>query len=387
MHITEVEPYLCFAGWRNWVLVKVTTDTGITGWGEATLEMHERSVESAVREVRGYLIGQDPFSIERLWEVMVRGDPWQGGPVRLSAASAVEAALWDIVGQALGTPIYNCLGGRYRDRIRCYANGWYFGAHHLDDLVRRAVAMVEQGFDALKWNPFGLRLKSNPYDVTDARAARQNFREAVKCVEAVRRAVGDDADLLIELHGKLAPYEAIEFMHAIEPYEPFFYEEPLPVENQDALARVHDAVRTPLAWGERRFTRHGFRALLEQEMVDIIQPDLCHAGGILEGKKIAAMADTWYVPIAPHNPNGPVSTAMCLQLAACVPNFLILELFVPDVSWREALLVEPLHLEKGYLYVPDRPGLGIRVNESVLAAHPYERVNAARVVAQGLAGY
>jgi galactonate dehydratase len=286
----------------------------------------------------------------------------------MSALSGLEIALWDILGQALGVPIYQLLGGPCQEHLRCYANGWFGDAQTPDELARRAVDAGDRGFTALKWNPF--------HGVHGQLSARQ-MREVATQVWAVRKAVGDDVDLLIECHGLLNPQSALYAARELAPCRIFWLEEPVSPESTRAMARVHRLSPIPIATGERLFTRFGFVDLLEREAADVIQPDVTHAGGILETRKIAAMAEAHFVSVAPHNSNSPVATAASLHVDACLPNFLIQELPTDDVPWRDEILLEPFEsVRDGALALPAQPGLGVRLNEKVVAAHPYQPVEA-----------
>ncbi len=356
MKIVGVEPHYLPAR-RPLVLVKVTTDTGLYGWGEATLEGKEATVMQAVCELARYLTGRDPFRIEDHWQQMYRGAFWVGGPVLNSAISGVEQALWDLKGKAYGAPVYELLGGKVRDRLRAYANGWFHGAQSVDDYVRMAKETVARGYTALKWDPFG---KSGLFISNDEADA------AVENVRAIREAVGPKIDLLIEVHGRFSPANAIRVAQRLEPFFPFWYEEPIPPENIDALATVARAVRFPIASGERLFTKWGFKEIIEKQAAAVVQPDICHAGGIWELRKIAAMAEVYYIGMAPHNPNGPIATMASIHLDACTPNFLIQEYVVDEHVGYDGLIAEPPVVENGYFLIPDRPGLGIEVDESLL---------------------
>ncbi len=367
MKITRVESRVVFGGWRNWIFILVRTDAGITGHGEATIRSREKAVVAAVEEFARYLEGQDPLRIEDHWQTLYRGFHWRGGAILLSALSGIEQALWDILGQAVGLPVHALLGGACRDRIRAYANGWFGAAKTPDEFARRAADTVAQGWTALKWNPF---------HGVDRWLEPDRFRHSIECVRAVREAVGPGVDVLIETHGLFEAAGALRMLHALEPFDVFFVEEPLPPENVQALAALKRQARVPIATGERRFTKWGFADVLEQQAADIIQPDVCHAGGILELKKIAAMAEAHYVGVAPHNSGGPIGTAASLQVDACTPNFLIQECDPWDVPWRAELVAEPVErLENGYFPIPNRPGLGVTFDEAVAAAHPYQPVD------------
>ncbi|MFH0871624.1 MAG: galactonate dehydratase [bacterium] len=365
MKITDIKTLITFANWRNFIFVKVFTDEGIVGVGEASLEWSELAVAGAIRNLSPLVIGRDPSRIEELWQSMFRDPYWRGGPVITTALSGIEQALWDIAGKRLGVPVYQLLGGKCRDRLRAYANAWYKGAAAPEDFAERAARTVEKGYTALKWDPFGSA------DLTMDYEAR---KRAIDIVRAVREAVGEKVDLLVEAHGRLNPATAIEMARQLEEFHPYWYEEPVPPDNLEALSKVAAATSIPIATGERLYTKYGFRELLSSQAADIIQPDLCHAGGILEVKKIAAMAEAWYVPVAPHNPNGPVGTAATVHLGACTPNFLILEYFCEDEEWLSEIVEEPIRLEKGEVIIPERPGLGIELKEAGIAKRPYQPV-------------
>lgn len=366
MKIIDVKTLIAHAIWRNFIFVKVFTDEGIVGVGEASLEWNELAVAGAIRSLSPLVIGKDPSQIEDLWRSMFRDPYWRGGPVITTALSGIEQALWDIAGKRLGVPVYQLLGGKCRERLRAYANAWYAGAITPEDFAERAVRTVEKGYSALKWDPFG---------AVDLIMSYEEKRRTVEIVRAVRRAVGEQIDLLIEVHGRLNPSTAIEMARELEEFRPYWYEEPVPPDNLEALAKVSSAISIPIATGERLYTKYGFRELLTLQAADIIQPDLCHAGGILEVKKIAAMAEAWYIPVAPHNPNGPVGTAATVHFGASTPNFLILEYFCEDEEWLSEIVEEPIHFEKGEVILPERPGLGIELNEAGIAKRPFQPVN------------
>lgn len=367
MKITALKTHKVFANWRNWVFLRIETDEGIHGVGEGTLEGREATVETAIGEMARKLIGRDPVQIEDIWQsIYYRDTFWVGGPILLTALSCIEMALWDIVGKKLKTPVYNLLGGKCHDPLRLYANGWYFGAETPEDFARKAVNVVDSGYTAMKWDPFG---------TADRTLTNAEFDNAVACVREVRGAVGDGVDLLIEVHGRLNVYTAIKMARALEPYDIFFFEEPVPPENLDALATVRQSTNVPIATGERCYTTHGYRELFEKRAAHIVQPDVMHAGGILETKKIAAMANTHYIPVAPHNPNGPIAMAATMQLAACIPNFLILEHLVDDVAWRNAVITNPPEIKDGHVALSDAPGLGVDLVEEECLRHPYQPVD------------
>jgi len=366
MKITGIKTMLAFPRyWRNWVFVRIYTDEGITGIGEATMHGNAKAVEAAIHEMEDYLIGKDPFGIERHWQAIYHGRRWRGGPVLNSALSGVEAGLWDIVGKALGVPVYKLLGGPYRNKVRAYANAWFHGARSNEELAEKAQAVIEGGYTALKWNPFGPR-----GTMTEGEATKYAARQ----VAAVREAVGDEVDVLIECSERLTPRGAIIAAKELEPFNPFFLEEVVPFENVKAMAKVAAASKVPIATGERLYNKFDFRRLLESQVADIIQPDLTHVGGILECKKVAAMAEAWYVTVAPHNSGGPISHAMAIQMAACTPNFLILENFINEEAIRREVVTIPLDVVEGYIAVPEAPGLGTDIIDRALEEYPYQPV-------------
>ncbi len=370
MKITEVKTFLVHAEWKNLVFIELSTNEGICGIGEATITGGlEKPVEATVHEMRKFMLGEDPFNVIQLWQKMYRviHDARPPGTIQTSAIGGIEMALWDIIGKKLNTPIYNLLGGHCRDKIRVYANCHRFfrSARSLTDYARKAVEAVERGFTALKWDPFG---------ECSTIISEANLHKTSELVKTVRDAVGDDVDLCVEAHGRFNTYTAIKIAHELEPYNPLWFEEPVPPENMTALAEVKRKATIPIASGERVFTKYGFSNLLEQRAVDIIQPDVVHVGGILEMKNVGAMAEAHYLPVAPHNPNGPIASSATLQVASFLPNFLIFEYFLEDFPWLDEIAIPPLRIRNGYIDVPTKPGLGIEVNKETLAKYPYKEV-------------
>ena len=343
---------------RNYVFVKVETDEGITGWGEATAG--PLAVATMVDEFGEVLIGQDPGRIEQHWQTLYHHFHVRGGVVQLSAISGIEIALWDIKGQALGVPVYELLGGKMREKIWCYGR-WDGLTPEL--AVENALRHTDEGLTALKGDPFDHRGLFIPIEAE---------RIAIKKLEAVREAVGDDVELLVEVHGRLAPADAIRIGNAMEPYRPFVYEEPVPPQNLDALARVAEAVNIPLATGERHLTKWDYTDLLSRQIVKMIQPDIVQAGGILELKKIAAMAEAHYVGFQPHNPYGPFCTIASIHVDACTPNFMIQEGGIHP-WFQDATIGDFPQQKDGYLPLPTEPGLGVAMNEEWLAANPWRK--------------
>jgi galactonate dehydratase len=354
MKITNVEPL--FFGTQsadNWLFVKISTDEGLVGYGEASNAA--RIAAAAVEELGCRLLGMDPSRIEQHWQFLYRAyHNVRGGPIATAAISGIEIALWDLKGKALGVPVYELLGGRCRDRLKAYANGWSRQAQNASALAESAAEAVTQGYTALKWDPFGR---------VNNLIEPEQLRKSIAQVRAVREAVGRDVELLIEAHGKLNVNNAIRAGRMLEELDPYWLEEPVDPENVDAMAKVAAEINIPIATGERLYTKFGFRELLARQAADIIQPDVCHTGGILETKKIAAMAEAHYVPVAPHNPFGPINTAAAIQVDTCTPNFLIQEMIVRHLPVYRNVLTEPLELHDGYLEIPTRPGIGFELNE------------------------
>jgi len=340
-------------------LVLVQTDEGITGLGEIAADCHPGTVAHAVRQMP--LVGRDALSVEGFWQDFYQGNFWRGGPIWTSALSAVEQALWDIKGKWLGAPVYQLVGGALRQRIKLYTHT-LFGTQSPEAFAASAREAVELGFKAVKFDPFDLAVQ---------RLDIGQMRLAVARTRATRQAVGDDVDILIEGHGRLSPNMAIRMARLLEEFNPFFYEEPVPPENVDEMAKVAAAINIPVATGERLYTRWAFRALLEKQAADYIQPDLCHCGGFGEARKIAAMAETYHVRILPHNPNGPISTLVGLHFGACTANFEMLE-YPRQPEGQVPLLKGLPQAEDGWMAVPQGPGWGVEVDEEVLQGLPAE---------------
>ena len=363
MKVTDVKPFVVDCFRTNFVFVKVETDEGVYGIGEGTLEYKEKAFLGALEHIKEYLVGKNPKDIELHFRNIYRDAYWRGGPVLMSALSAVEMALWDILGKALNVPVWQLLGGKVNDKVRIYANGWFSGAREPEQFGEKAKAALDRGITALKWDPFGKAWQ----DIATA-----DLDKALACVAAVRAAVGNKVDLLIEGHGRFNVPTAIEIAKELAQFKPMFFEEPVPPDNLDALRRVHDKSPVALSAGERLYTRWDYRAFFDTLPADYIQPDVSHAGGISELKKIAAEAECRYIPFAPHNPSGPVANAATLQLAASCPNFCILEIMFSDVDWRKDLTTEKLTYKEGCIEIPDLPGLGIELNEEACLDHPYQ---------------
>lgn len=365
LKITGLKTFVVNVGSVNWVFVKIYTNQGLGGLGEGSITSKEATVAEAIREHERYLVGKDPTQIERLWQGMFRYPRWRGGPVLNSAISAVEIALWDILGKAVGLPIYRLLGGACRDRVRLYVHA---GGRTPEEAARNGLAARERGYTALKWGPF------EPLENTVS--ARDQVRRAVARVEAQRKALGDEFDILLDAHGRLTPVVAAEACNALEPLRPFWVEEPTQPEDLDTLAWLGARTRVPLATGERLFTKYGFADLCARHLVSYVQPDVVHAGGILECKKIAAIAEAHSIEVALHNPQSEVSTLASLHVDACTPNCVIQEMAERREAWiKELFYGGAVVIKDGYAALPDKPGLGVDLNEKVAAQHPYKPVN------------
>ncbi|MEZ5399751.1 MAG: galactonate dehydratase [Bryobacteraceae bacterium] len=374
MKIAAVRTVVVNAQMRNWVFVKVETDQdGLWGWGEASLEWKTRAVAGAVADFAPMVVGEDPARIEHLYQKMYRQSFWRLGVIGMSAISGIEQALWDIRGKALGVPVYQLLGGRVRDRVRMYTHlggGDMKAVYETQDagdpapMVALAQEVVSRGYGAVK-------VLLTPPTETLARAVE--LQTAERYMRALREALGDSIDIMVDCHGRHFPGNAVEFLKVLAPYRPYFVEEPVPPENVDALAEVRRAAPVPIATGERLVTRFGFREVFEKQACHVIQPDLCHCGGLWEAKKIAAMAETHYIGVAPHNPLGPVANAAALHFALSTPNFLIQEDMLTDVPWRWEVVRHDLRTEGGYWLPCERPGLGIEVEEAAARKHPFEQ--------------
>lgn len=342
--ITRLEPFLVAP---RWCFLKVHTNAGIVGLGEPVVEGRAETVKTAVNEAEPYLVGKDPRRVMHHWSSLYRHAFYRGGPVLTSALSGIDQALWDIKGKALGVPVYELLGGPTRDRVRVYK-----GVGSPEEVQEG----MKQGFTAFKT---GVE-KTEPWEIIENPAG---VDYAVEHFASLREVAGPDVDVAIDFHGAVSPQSAKRLIKKLEKYEPFFVEEPVQCQNVDVMADVADSTHLPIATGERVYTKWGFREYLEKGAAGILQPDLCHAGGISEGRLIAGMAEAYYVGIAPHNPLGPISTASGLQLAAAIPNFLIEELG----SLGEGYLKEPFEVdEDGYIPLPEGPGLGIELDEDQL---------------------
>ncbi len=370
MKITKISSIVVNARMRNWVFVRVETDQpGLYGWGEGTLEWKTKAVVGAVEDLSRLLVGQDPRRVEHLWQTMHRQYFWRGGIVNCSAMSAIDQALWDIKGKEIGRPVCELLGGPVRDTLRLYD---HLGGGSLEgmyktiepaqfvDLLQESLA---KGFTAVK---------AMPIPVAEPIENAKVLKDAARCIEAMRKAGGDDVDIMLDLHARTTPAAAIQFGRLLVDYNLYWYEEPCWPEHVDGLVEVARALPFPIATGERLVLRQQFREILEKRACAVIQPDVSHCGGISEARRIAAMAETYMISVACHNPQGPISTAASLHVGFATPNYLIQEVVRKDVPWRHDVVTEPIDMDRGVSRVPTASGLGIDINEKEAAKHPFQ---------------
>lgn len=371
MKIVNVTPLVLGTAWRNLTFVKVETDEGLVGVGEARVLNRTQAVLAYLADaVPRYVLGSDPFEIERLVQRMFREDFGRAGELVMTGIALIEIACWDIMGQALSQPVYRLLGGAVRGKIKAYANGWYTVERTPEEFYAAAQRAIAKGYRALKFDPFG----SGFYELDRAEKHR-----IISLVEAVRDAVGTDVEILIEMHGRFNPVTAVEMARELAPFKPSWVEEPVPPENLAALKKTADAIAPlgiPIATGERLHTLYEYRELFELQAADIIQPDITHIGGLSNVKKLSAWAEAYYVLVAPHNVGGPVSTAAALHLAACTPNFKIQEHFndFDEAYVKESAPGVP-DVVDGYFPLPNGPGLGVTLHEDVIREHPQQKIH------------
>ena len=344
LKVTKLETFLVKP---RWLFLKVHTNAGITGYGEPITEGRALTCAEAVKEIEPYLVGKDPRRVAHHWQAIYRHAFYRGGPILTSALSGIDQALWDIKGKALGVPVYELLGGPMRDKVRVYAHS------NSPESMKRDMA---KGYTAFKTGP----AKRRPARYIETPAAVQYAAERFA---ELRKTVGNEVDIAIDFHGAISPATAKLLIKALEPYQPMFVEEPCQAQNHDVMAEIARGTFLPIATGERVFTKWGFREVLEKRAATVLQPDLCHAGGITEVRLIAGMAEAYYATVAPHNPLGPISLAAGVQIAASIPNFLCQE----QVSLGEGYLQKPFTVHDGYLDLPTGPGLGIELDENAMA--------------------
>ena len=364
MKITSLESFLTNAGARNFLFVRLNTNTGLTGIGEATLEWQEKAVKTLLHDwVERQVLGRDPFDIEAVVGGMIRNQ-YQGGPTVMTAISGVEIAMWDLIGKACQQPVYKLLGGRCHSNIPAYANAWFAGAKTPEDYAERARGAVARGFRALKFDPFGVAWKE---------LTAEEHETAIALVAGVRDAVGPDVKIMIEFHGRLSLPSAVETIREMEKFNPTWCEEPVAPESVELLAKVKSQVSSRISAGERHYNLAEFDRLIGLRAVDVVQPDITHCGGIHAAKKIATIAAAKDIQIAPHTSVGPVALAAALHFDISTPNFFIQEDFSQyDVPWRNDFVQGWNPFRNGEFFLSDEPGLGLDIDEKIIAKHPYE---------------
>ena len=364
MKISKMTPMVLGTPWRNLTFLKLETDEGLVGVSEVRSIRTDALLGYLKQIEKRYVLGSDPFNIEALVQRAFVDDFLRVNDISGAGIALVEMACWDIIGKAVGQPVYKLLGGACRDRIKTYANGWYTVERTPKAFEEAVKKVVARGYLGLKVDPFG----AGYYEMERAEKVK-----SVSLIEAIRGTVGPDVEIMIEMHGRFSPATAIDLSRDLEKFKPSWVEEPVPADNREAMSKAAAKINIPVAAGERIHTRHETRRLLELGALDVLQTDITMSCGILEGKKIAAMADSYYVTFAPHNTGGPVSTAACLNLAACTPNFKIQEHFNDFVdAWVKEAAKGPGYpdVKDGYFPLPSGPGLGVTLNEDFIREHP-----------------
>lgn len=370
MKISHVETFLCGNPWKNWLFTRVHTDDGLYGTGEGTLMGFGKTVEAAIHELAPFYVGMDPFNWELIVQRMWRDVYSDGGQIHGCAVAAIEIACWDIMGKAVGRPVYELLGGRCHEKLRAYANGWYRGERTPEAFAAAAQSVVTAGYTALKFDPFGSAWR---------KMSMRDESLSVDIVAAVRDAVGPDVDVLVEGHNRFTVEQALRIARLIEPYRPTWFETPVPPQNIGSMVEVARQSPVPIACGEDYVNKQQFAELLEHDAVHILQPEPLNLGGLGITKQVAGMVDAHFGVMAPHSAQGPVCTAACAHLNLATPNFFLHETFdefnMAEHPWECDVLIDPIRIVNGYIEVPDSPGLGIDLNLEVIQAHPYARQN------------
>ena len=367
MRITGVDTFIAGNPWKNWLFAKVSTDEGIYGIGEGTLNYFGKTVEAAIHELKPLILGMDPFQVEIISQKLIRDTYSDGAHIHMCAVAAIEIACWDIAGKALQQPIYNFWGGRCHEKLRAYANGWYRGPRTPESFAQKAKVVADRGYTALKFDPFGSNWRTLP---------RYEFDLSLDIIRAVRDAVGSPVDLLIEGHCRFNVATAVEFAEAMHPFRPAWFEEPVPHTNTLAMVEVARRSPVPIATGENLSNKQQFADLLKYDVVSILQPEPLNLGGLFAARKIADMVDAHYGVVAPHSAQGPICSAACVQLNASIPNFFIHEIFDEfNEPWEREIVTNPVDVVDGYIEISDRPGLGADLNIEEIRKHPYQQEN------------
>jgi galactonate dehydratase len=370
MKITRCETFIAGNPWKNWLFTRVHTDEGLYGIGEGTVNAFAKTVEAAIHELWPFYGGMDPFQIEAITQRMWRDVYTDGGQIHGCAIAAIEIACWDIIGKALGKPVYQLIGGRCHEKLRAYANGWYRGERTPQAFGDAARKVTARGYTALKFDPFGAAWrKMDPRDED----------LAIDIVAAVRSAVGPHVDVLVEGHNRFTIEQALRIASRLEPFRPTWFETPVPPQNIMAMVEVARRSPVPIACGEDYHTKEQFAELLRHDAVQILQPEPLFLGGLSATRQVAGMVDAHYGVLCPHSAQGPVCTAACAHLNISTPNFFLHECFdefnAESNGWEQNVLLNPIVVENGYIAVPDRPGLGVDLNLEIIRQHPYSQGN------------
>lgn len=373
MKITQITTTIVNAKMRNWVIVRVFTDVpGLIGIGEATVEFQTNGVVGAIADLAPLILGKDPRDIERNWQILYRHPFFKGGVVTMSALSGIDQALWDITAKDQNVPLFRLLGGLARDSVRMYDHlgggdaDSVYNADTADSFREKMQKSIDDGFTAVK-------ILAVPKSAPLGNAAMLRHAEAL--MESARETAGPDIDIMIDFHGRTTAAGAIEYARVFEKFDPFFLEEVVQPDHFEAMKRARLGINVPLASGERLLTRFDFLPLLQNGLIDVAQPDVCHAGGISEVRRIASLCDTFGVTMAPHNPLGPIATMVNVHLGLTIPNFLIQEVMRSDVSWRGDVFIGVPEIKNGFIYPPSAPGIGVDIDEVEALKHPFESVN------------
>lgn len=367
MKITSIDTYIAGNPWKNWLFARVSTDEGIYGVGEGTLNYFGKTVETAIHELTPLILGMDPFQVETITQRLMRDVYSEGAQMQGCAVAAIEIACWDIIGKACNQPVYNLWGGRCHEKLRAYANGWYRGPRSPESFAAKAREVAARGYTALKFDPFGTSWRY---------LSRRDFDLAIDIIRAVRDGVGPSVDLLIEGHCRFNVATAVEFAEAMHQFRPTWFEEPVSHTNIPAMVEVARRSPVPVATGESFSNKQQFAELLQHNVVNILQPEPLNLGGLFAARKICDMVDAHFGVIAPHSAQGPVCSAACVQLNASIPNFFIHEIFDEfNEPWEEKIVTNPVKVKNGYIEIPERPGLGIDLNLEEIAQHPYRQEN------------
>ncbi len=367
MRITAIDTYIAGNPWKNWLFAKVSTDEGIHGIGEGTINYFAKTVEAAIHELKPFAIGMDPFQVETITQRLTRDVYTEGGQIHMCAVSAIEIALWDIIGKACNQPIYNLMGGRCHDKLRAYANGWYRGPRTPENFSECAKKVVAKGYTAMKFDPFGNAWRQ---------MSRYDFDLSLDIIRAVRSTVGPNVDLLIEGHCRFDVATAVQMAEKMYEFRPAWFEEPVHHLNVGAMVEVARRSPVPIATGESLSSKQQFADLLSHNAISILQPEPLNLGGIFATRKIADMVDAHYGVIAPHSAQGPVCSAACAQLNASLPNFMIHEIFDDfNEPWEKKIITNPIEVIDGYIHLSDRPGLGIDLVIEEIEKVPYQQEN------------